>query len=129
MAKLLVWATGLFFIFYGVAFIFFPTEMAMIVTGDSPKTLSGVIDLRATYGGMSLSVGIFLLMLLSKPEHLPLALVAIAIVLLSMAAGRVLGFIIEGNPNTLMYVFLSLEVIVSLIALWLYTKIDRIHDA
>jgi len=48
---------------------------------------SGVIDLRATYGGISVSVGVVLLILASTAESLRLALLATAIVLLAMAAG------------------------------------------
>jgi len=129
MAKLLVWVTALFFIFYGIAFIFLPSEMAVLVTGDSPRTASGIIDMRATYGGMSASVGIILLLLLSRPENLRLALVCIAIVLLAMAAGRTWGMFKDGSPSVVMYLYLTAEIIVSFFALWLVTNVKRVRDA
>lgn len=122
MAKLLVWATGIVFILYGVAFMFIPAEMAVFVTGDRPRTASGIIDLRATYGGMSVAVGVILLLLLSRPENLHLALICIAIVLLAMAVGRMSGMFKDGNPNIVMYLYLTVEIIVSSFALWLASE-------
>jgi hypothetical protein len=129
MAKLLVWAIGLFFILYGIAFIIAPTEMAVFVTGDSPKTPSGVIDLRATYGGMSISVGTILLIVISKVEHLRLALLLTAIVLLAMAAGRSVGMFQDGEPNVVMYLYLVAELIFSLTAFWLRAKVKNSHHS
>lgn len=119
MAKSLLCLTGVFFVFYGAAFTFFPAEMATLVTGDGPDTASGIIDLRATYGGMSISVGVIILILAAHGDNLSLALLVTAIVLLAMAAGRVLGIILDGSPNAIMYVYLAAELAVSGIALWL----------
>ena len=58
MARFLVWATGLFFLAYGLAFALSPLGMLVLVTGDYPEATSGVIDVRATYGGLSVAVGV-----------------------------------------------------------------------
>lgn len=119
MAKLLVQLTGLFFIGYGLAFTLFPVEMATAVTGTGPSTASGLIDLRATYGGMTLSVGIVLWLLAAKKTELSFALLAIAIILLAMAAARGLGMLLDGVPNHFMYGYLFAEIIGAAIALGL----------
>ena len=85
MARLLIYATGLFFVLYGAAFSVLPVEMASLVTGGSRSTPSGLIDLRATYGGMSIAVGITLLILGSRSELVSLGLLTTAVVLLAMA--------------------------------------------
>jgi hypothetical protein len=128
MAKLLVWATGIFFVLYGTVFLIAPSEMAIFVTGNSPQTASGIIDLRATYGGLSISMGVVLLILASSTENLRLALLCTAIVLLTMAGGRVLGMFLDGSPNLIMYVYLVAELVVSSAALWFYISTRNVHD-
>ena len=128
MAKLLVWATGLLFFLYGVAFLFAPAEMAVLVTGDSPHTSSGVTDLRATYGGMSVAVGIVLFILASSSDYLRFALLSIAIIMLAMAAGRSLGMVLDGSPNVTMYAYLAAEIVVAGLALWLRTSVGRVQN-
>ena len=117
MAKLLVQLTGLFFIGYGIAFAIYPAEMATIITGASPSTASGLMDLRSTYGGMTAAVGIVLIMLTAKKEGLSFALKAISIILLAMATARVLGMCIDGTPNNFMIGYLVAEVMGAAIAL------------
>ena len=119
MAKLLVQFTGLFFIGYGLAFTFFPLEMATMVSGAGPTTASGLIDFRATYGGMTISIGIVLLLLAAKNESLSFALLAISIILLAMAAARGIGMFLDGLPNQFMYGYLFAEIIGAAIALGL----------
>ena len=127
MAKVLIWATGNFFIFYGVVFALFPAEAAVFVTDGSPDTTSALIDMRATYGGMSIAVGATILLLGSRPELLDFALLVTGVILLGMAAGRTLGIVIDGEPNTVMYLYLVAEVLFGVTALALRhtVKSDR----
>ena len=111
MAKALIWATGLFFIIYGAAFMFAPLAMTTFVTGGAPDTPSAVMDLRATYGGMTMAVGAIMLILGTRATTQSLALLVIALVLLAMAAGRVLGMFLDGEPNTMMYIYLAVEIV------------------
>ena len=121
MARLLIYATAVFFVFYGVAFSLLPIDMAVLVTGSSPDTPSGLIDLRATYGGLSIAVGVLLLMLGAHPKF---GLLATSIVLLSMAASRLLGMALDGTPNAIMYVYLAAELVVGGVALYLRAGLD-----
>ncbi len=111
MAKALVWITGLFFVVYGIAFTLLPVEMAKLVVGGSPDTASGIIDMRATYGGMSIAVGVVILMLGLRPGMLSTGLLIIAVVLLGLATGRIVGIVMDGNPNTVMYAYLVAELV------------------
>jgi len=123
LAKLLVYATGGIFILYGAAFAFLPVEMALLVTGESPGTPSGLIDFRATYGGITFAMGVALLKLGSRPELLSLGLVITAVVLLAMAGGRILGMILDGTPNLIMYIYLATELVFPGLALYLRRSI------
>ncbi len=119
MAKILVQLTGLFFMGYGIGFALFPVEMANYITGASPSTASGLMDLRATYGGMTAGVGLVLLLLAAQKEHLAFALLTIAIILLFMAISRAFGMVIDGPANGFMYGYLVAEIIGATISLGL----------
>lgn len=122
--RLLVQFTGAFFLAYGCAFALFPAGLSMFVTGAVPDTSSGMIDMRATYGGMSIAVGAMLFLLAGKQRTLRFGLLSVALVLLGMAVTRVVGIVLDGNPNTLMFVYLVAEIVPSIIALLLYRGMD-----
>ncbi|EIP0123007.1 DUF4345 domain-containing protein, partial [Vibrio alginolyticus] len=119
MSKLLVYLTALFFLLYGAIFAVFPVEMANLITGSSPNSTSATIDFRATYGGAQFAVGLALILVLKIKQDVTLALVIVAITLLSMAFGRLIGILLDGQPNTLMYVYLVAELLFGSLALYL----------
>ncbi|MFN1516945.1 DUF4345 domain-containing protein [Vibrio owensii] len=119
MSKLLVYLTALFFLLYGAIFAVFPVEMANLITGSSPISTSATIDYRATYGGAQFAIGLVLILVLKIKQDVILALFIVAITLLSMAFGRLIGILLDGQPNTLMYVYLVAELVFGLLALYL----------
>ena len=124
IAKFLVYATAVVFFFYGFLFAIFPAEMSVWATGASPSTPSGMIDLRATYGGAQMAIGAVMLYLVAVKKELDTGLVMVAFVLLLMAVSRTLGILTDGAPNILMYVFLSTEVGFGMLALIVRQKIS-----
>ena len=121
--KIFVLFTAAFFFVYGVLFALFPSSLAENVTGSVPGTASGLIDMRATYGGMSIAMGVVMFLLANNQETLRLGLLTVIAALLGMAASRTLGLIVDGNPNKLMYVYLIAEVVLSIVAVLLYRRI------
>ncbi|ELC9554900.1 DUF4345 domain-containing protein [Vibrio harveyi] len=119
MSKLLVYLTALFFLLYGAIFAVFPVDMANLITGSSPNSTSATIDFRATYGGAQFAIGLALILVLKIKQDVTLALVIVAITLLFMAFGRLIGILFDGQPNTLMYVYLVAELVFGLLALYL----------
>ncbi len=122
--KFLVWFTGAFFLVYGISFALFPHSLSNMVTGGVPTTTSGLIDMRATYGGMAIAVGLLILLLGSKESTLKLGLLSVILVLMGMATTRTIGFFIDGNPNSLMTIYLVAEIVPSIIALVLYRRLE-----
>ncbi len=122
MSKLLVYATGLFFLLYGAAFTLLPEQLSLLVTDASPGSSSAMIDVRATYGGMSVAVGIILFVLGSKAELISVGLLSTALILLAMATGRLLGMLIDGSPNTIMYIYLIAELAFGCLAVYLLRR-------
>ena len=118
LASMLVWIAGLVFVLYGMAFALAPVEMAAWATGDAPDTPSAVIDMRATYGGMSIALGATILLLGLRASTLSLALLIIAIVLLAMAVTRLIGMVVDGTPNATMIIYLVLEIVGAVLALY-----------
>ncbi|MCS0082920.1 DUF4345 domain-containing protein [Vibrio alginolyticus] len=97
----------------------FPVDMANLITGSSPNSTSASIDFRATYGGAQFAIGLALILVLKIKQDVTLALIIVAITLLSMAFGRLIGILFDGQPNTLMYVYLVAELVFGLLALYL----------
>ncbi len=116
---MLVRLNGLVFLLYGLAFSVFPEALSRLVAGTAPGTVSGVMDMRATYGGMSVAVGILLLVLASGRKTVRQGLVAVMLLMLCMAAGRLLGMVMDGAGNTVMWVYLVLEITNAALVSWL----------
>ncbi|MET2947700.1 DUF4345 domain-containing protein [Vibrio owensii] len=129
MSKLLVYLTALFFLLYGAIFAVFPVDMANLITGSSPNSTSATIDFRATYGGAQFAIGLALILVLKIKQDVTLASIIVAITLLSMAFGRPIGILFDGQPNTLMYVYLVAELVFGLLALYLRKSAALVTNA
>ena len=88
---------------------------------------SGLIDIRATYGGMSLAVGIILYLLATGKDTLKIGLISVSVLMLAMAMGRIIGIGLDGTPNIYMYIYLALELAVGILAL-LLLRVDSINS-
>lgn len=75
--------------------------------------------MRAVMGLYIGMVALWLLGAFSKQVEGP-ALVACAVFMLGLAAGRILSFVMDGLPHWLLIVYAALEVVLGLIALNLY---------
>jgi hypothetical protein len=118
LASLLIWLTAGFFVVYGLAFVVAPEALGHAITGSAPGTPSAVIDMRATYGGMTVAVGLTLAWLGRSNSTRSVALYIIALVMLCMASSRLLGLIYDGSANAIMYAYLAVEIVVLALALW-----------
>lgn len=108
LQRFVVLFTAGFFVVYGVAFALFPQDLSQLMTGGVPATPSGLVDTRATYGGMSIAIGLFLLYLYGM-NLLRVCFTVIIIVLMSMAVTRIIGVATDGSVNVMMHVLLALE--------------------
>lgn len=117
LASIVVWLAGATFILYGCAFAIQPHDMAYLTTGLDPDTVSGLVDIRATYGGMTVAVGIIIIYLKQRVsvQH---SLLAVSLVLLCMAITRGMGFILDGQTNALMYLYFAAEILGAALAMW-----------
>jgi len=115
-AKVLVILTAIIFIGYGILFMFSPINMLRWVAESEVTSSSAVIDIRATYGGMSLAVGFILFMLSRRSQTLGLGLASTFVLMLGMAIGRSIGILLDQDANNMMYIYLGLELSVVVIS-------------
>ncbi len=116
---------GLVFLLYGLAFAVCPQVLSRLVADTAPGTVSGLVDMRASYGGMSVAVGALLLVLASGRDTLRQGLAGVVLLMLCMASGRLLGMAVDGTGNLVMSAYLALEVFMAMIALWLLVREPR----
>lgn len=113
----LIWVNSVFFTLYGLGFIFFPSTLFSFITHSELTSASALIDIRATFGGMSLGLGIVLALFTLEPSNHRLGLWAILIIMLGMAGARLLGLLQENSANNMMFIYLIAETGVALLAL------------
>jgi hypothetical protein len=82
-----------------VGFVGAPRELARFLTGAAPSLPSAVIDMRATYGGFALGVGLFIGLCAMRPEWARVGLMASLLAVASIGAARVVGLAVDGQPN------------------------------
>lgn len=117
MYRTFVLLVGVIFALYGIGFVAAPAALFEFVTGGLLAAGSVAIDVRATYGGMSIGAGALLIVLSRRDSTLQAGLTGVALLMLSMAAGRSVGMIVDGSANTVMVVYLALEIVAAAIAL------------
>ncbi|MEM7433332.1 MAG: DUF4345 family protein [Pseudomonadota bacterium] len=117
MFRVFVFFVGAVFFVYGLAFAIAPDTVFEWVTHSSLPIGPALIDARATYGGMSVAIGIVMIVLARSEDTLKLGLVTVAIVNVCMATARTAGITLDGHANTMMYIYLALEIVAVLIAL------------
>lgn len=117
LERFVVFLAAAFFLLYGLAFSLIPESMAIIVTGSQPEGASAIVDLRATYGGMTIAVGLTLFYL-NSIRQVRACLVIVIIVLLCMAITRTIGLLVEGSGNFSMFLYLVLEIAGSALAVF-----------
>ncbi len=113
--KIVVFLTAYSFILYGLLFALAPLTMAALTLELNPTSTSAMIDLRSTYGGTNLAIGLFMLFLRHN-NQVRACLWLVIIVLLSMAITRTLGLFLHGAGNAFIYLMLFLELLGSVLA-------------
>jgi hypothetical protein len=115
LAKFIIWLNSALFVLFGLGFLFLPAYLSSLITQAVPATTSGLIDMRAVYGGMSLGVGI-IFALLGKTQYYRLGAQSVLAVMLAFAISRMVGIAIDGMPNLIILIMLGTELLMALLA-------------
>ncbi|WP_165495782.1 DUF4345 family protein [Marinobacter halodurans] len=113
---------ALIFGLYGAGFIALPAALSGMVTGEIPASATGLTDMRATYGGLSLGVGVLLYVLALKRETLRLGILGVVVLMLCMAGGRSVGLVMDGVASQTMVTYLMLELAMAALAFWMLVR-------
>ena len=113
---ILIWLNAAFFVFYGLLFVVAPEIVATTITEGAPQTPPARIDFRATYGGMTIAVGLLLAAFARDPALHRVGLRGVLVVMLCMAGARTIGIVTDGGPNAWMWLFLAGELAVAVAA-------------
>ena len=123
----LIFAAIAFFI-YGAAFLLFSILMTSLL-GCKLSVSSAVIDVRATYGGSILGTAVFFALCALRDELLRAGLMAQAAVLGGFIFGRVVGIVVDREPNLFIVILLVGEITgLALAALQIDLKRKQEHE-
>jgi hypothetical protein len=100
--------SGIIVLAIGVAFLLAPTAMMQSVDIAIATPLARG-DVRAIYGGMEIAVGALLLLASRRDDRVRPGLFAAAVLFTGMAAGRLLGVLLDGTPPPFGWFLLLLE--------------------
>jgi Domain of unknown function (DUF4345) len=115
--RLVLVIVGLSFVGFGALFISNPSEMAAIVS-LALVDRTGRTDVRATYGGLEVGVGVFLLACALRRDFVRVGLFASACVLVAMATSRFVGLLLDGWWQPLELLIAILEAAFGLASTW-----------
>jgi uncharacterized membrane protein len=115
-ARVLLLLSAVVFVIVGIGFLIVPGEWAGITEISLPTAMART-DLRATYGGLDLAVGIFLWICARRDQWIRPGLVALALTAAGFGGGRLVGIVAEGSAAPLMLIFLAIEAVTVVVAL------------
>ena len=115
LARFLLLASAAIFVGVGAIFLFFPANFAAVLEIGAPTAMARM-DLRATYGGLELGFGIFLIICAVKRQWIRPGLWALGLATGGFATGRLVGLVAEKTMSSLMLVCLVLEILVTVLA-------------
>src|SRR5262252_1875180 len=107
LARVLLIGSAIIFVAVGAAFLFIPKTCAQVLEISLPTAMART-DVRATYGGLELGLGIYLILCTIRKDWTRSGLWALGLATGGFATGRLLGFLFEQTISPLMLFFLAL---------------------
>ena len=109
LGKVVLIATGLLYLAFGVAFLVAPAALGgwVHLGVDHPVART---ELRAFYGGLEIGLAVFLFFCVSRPEWIVPGLLAGALALGCTAAARIVGIVVDRSTGTMLVAILLVEV-------------------
>jgi hypothetical protein len=109
-SKIILELGALIYAIFGVWLLIRPA--ALVRVGIVSEQSDARVELRAMYGGLELGIAAFLLMCALHTPWIGGGLVLLTISLAGIAAGRVVGILLErGQVSRLIWTFLAMEVV------------------
>lgn len=128
LAKFSLILTALVYLAIGIIFLVDPVYWASSLDISLP-TKTAIIDLRATYGGCMLALGVFFLYSIKSRLFIRTGLVLQALTFAGFGLSRAAGIFIDGTPRPIMFYLLIAEICgfgLAVYCLWQIGKTDKI---
>lgn len=116
---------GLSFLLIG-ANTFHDPLAAMAPVELNINTVSALNELRATYGGLQIGMGLYLLAGIACKSMTRPALLAQALIVGGLASGRLISIALDGLPNAFVQGLVVLESVTALLSLALFLRQPKI---
>ncbi|HZO08946.1 MAG TPA: DUF4345 domain-containing protein [Myxococcota bacterium] len=115
-ARIFLLVMGWMGLFFGAIYLLWPQSMTD-PTGFPALGPNALTDVRATYGGLQIGTGLFLLWAVRDASRVRTALVLQALLIGAVAASRAFGIAVDGTPNGVLVGALVTELCLTLLAL------------
>jgi hypothetical protein len=124
MARTYLIVAGLMWVVYGIYLLVAPQVLAG-TAGVAATNLTGLIELRAMYGGLEIAVGAFALTAAGVPGMLRSGLLAMGFACAGLGVTRLLSATAAAEFSTYTRQGLALELTLTVLAVWLYLRQGR----
>jgi Domain of unknown function (DUF4345) len=107
-AKYILILVGLVFMAFGIAFLAKPVDLAPMLGITAPSS-HALVEIRAFYGGLELTLGLILLLAAGSERHHRLGLALAVALCASLGLVRAVAMLTSGTSNTGLLVTLAIE--------------------
>ena len=124
-ARIFLRIMGWMSLLFGAIYLLAPASMTD-PTGFPTLPPNALTDVRATYGGLQLGLGLFLLWAAADARRIEVALVLQAVLIGAVALSRAIGIAIDGSPSGVLIGALVTEVTLTAAALFALARFRRL---
>lgn len=125
LAKIGLLFAAVVFVGIGLGFLLVPVQWAAVVEISLPTPMART-DVRATYGGFDLAMGVFLALCARRADWIRPGLLALGLAAAGFGGGRLVGILVEGTATPLMLIFVALETATAFVAFYLLHRLSRV---
>jgi hypothetical protein len=115
---------GAMTLFFGLIYLWSPRSMTD-PTGFGALGPSATTDIRATYGGLQIGLGLFLLWAAAQEARVRLALVLQVLAIGAVAASRALGIFLDGEATGVLIGALLFEIALTIVSVALLRRLPQ----
>lgn len=116
--------TAIGFAGFGIALLIFPNLIGLV--GVKELANSGLVEIRAMYGGLQLGLALFFLLAFNRPKWVRPALIVHMCVVGGLALGRVFGLVVtKWHAKPLVYTILAAELILVILAVGAFIELKK----
>jgi hypothetical protein len=122
-ARAYLYFVGAMGLLFGVWYLIAPAAWTD-PTGFGPLGPHALTDVRATYGGFQIGLGVFTIWAAADAARVRMAIVLQALTIGAIASCRLVGFAIDGSPNGFLISAIITETIFTALALFALRRLS-----